>query len=114
MSAPVLPHRRDLRQGDLVFPEEILRIGHKLDFQFDCVSDQIQRELFGPELDTGRIGDWLDLYAAYDMALQDVVDHVDVTLCRDNGLPILVFDLGDGSNIARAVRGEKIGTLVCE
>ena len=74
MSVPVLPHRRDLRQGDLVFPEEIHRIGRTLDFQFDCVSDQIQRELFGPELDTGRIGDWLDLYAAYDMALQDVVD----------------------------------------
>ena len=41
--------------------------------------------MFGPELDTGRIGDWLDLYAAYDVALQDVVDHVDVTLCRNNG-----------------------------
>ena len=93
MSVPVLPHRRDLRRGDLVFPEEIHRIGRTLDFQFDCVSDQIQRELFGPELDTGRIGDWLDLYAAYDVALQDVVDHVDVnvvdhvdvTLCRNNG-----------------------------
>ena len=85
MSVPVLPHRRYLRQGDLVFPEEILRIGHKLDFQFDCVSEQIQREVFGPELDTGRIGDWLNLYAAYDVALQDVVDHVDVTLCRNNG-----------------------------
>ena len=85
MSVPVLPHRRDLRQGDLVFPEEILRIGHKLDFQFDCVSEQIQREVFGPELDTGKIGDWLELYAAYDVALQDVADHVDVTLCRNNG-----------------------------
>ena len=74
MSVPVLPHRRDLRRGGLVFPEEIHRIGRTLEFQFDCVSDQIQRELFGPELDTGRIGDWLDLYAAYDMALQDVVD----------------------------------------
>ena len=85
MSVPVLPHRRDLRQGDLVFPEEILRIGHKLDFQFDCVSEQVQREVFGPELDTGKLGDWLDLYAAYDVALQDVADHVDVTLCRNNG-----------------------------
>ena len=85
MSVPVLPHRRDLRQGDLVFPEEILRIGHKLDFQFDCVSGQIQREVFGPELDTNKIGDWLELYAAYDIALQDVADHVDVTLCRNNG-----------------------------
>ena len=85
MSAPVLPHRRDLRQGDLVFPEEILRIGHKLDFQFDCVSEQVQREVFGPELDTGKLGDWLNLYAAYDFALQDVVDHIDITLCRNNG-----------------------------
>ena len=74
MSVPVLPHRRDLRQGDLVFPEEILRIGHKMDFQFDCASGQIQREVFGPELDTNKIGDWLELYAAYDIALQDVVD----------------------------------------
>ena len=85
MSVPVLPHRRDLRQGDFVFPEEIHRIGHKLDFQFDCVNKRIQREVFGPELDTGKIGDWLELYASYDVALQDVVDHVDVTLCRNSG-----------------------------
>ena len=28
------------------------------------------------------------------------------TLCRDNGLPILVFDLGQPANIAKAVKGE--------
>ena len=43
MSVPVLTHRRDLRQGDLVFPEEILRIGHTLDFQLDCVSKEVQQ-----------------------------------------------------------------------
>ncbi|WP_294539995.1 UMP kinase [uncultured Gemmiger sp.] len=43
-----------------------------------------------------------------------VMDSTAASLCRDNALPILVFDLGDGSNIARAVRGEKIGTLVSE
>lgn len=43
-----------------------------------------------------------------------VMDSTAASLCRDNGLPILVFDMGDGSNIARAVRGEKIGTLVSE
>lgn len=43
-----------------------------------------------------------------------VMDSTAASLCRDNGLPILVFDMGDGSNIARAVRGEKIGTLVKE
>ena len=85
MSIPVLPHLRDIRKGDFVFPEEILCIGHTLDFQFDCASEEIQREVFGPELDTGKIGDWLELYAAYDVALQDVADHVDVTLCRNNG-----------------------------
>ena len=43
-----------------------------------------------------------------------VMDSAAASLCRDNALPILVFDMGDGSNIARAVRGEKIGTLVSE
>ena len=43
-----------------------------------------------------------------------VIDSTAASLCRDNALPILVFDMGDGSNIARAVRGEKIGTLVSE
>ena len=43
-----------------------------------------------------------------------VMNSTAASLCRDNALPILVFDLGDGSNIARAVRGEKIGTLVSE
>ena len=36
------------------------------------------------------------------------------TLCRDNKLPILVFDLADPDNIARAVQGENVGTLVYE
>ena len=43
-----------------------------------------------------------------------VMDSTAASLCRDNALPILVFDMGDGSNIARAVRGGKIGTLVSE
>ena len=85
MSVPVLTHRRDLRQGDLVFPEEILRIGHTLDFQLDCVSKEVQQEVFGPELDTSSLCDWLNLHTAYDFALQDVVDHIDITLCRNFG-----------------------------
>ena len=34
--------------------------------------------------------------------------------CRDNKLPILVFDLADPDNIAKAVQGENVGTLVYE
>jgi len=42
-----------------------------------------------------------------------VADATAISLCMDNGLPLVVFDLLTGGNIARAVRGEKIGTLVC-
>ena len=43
-----------------------------------------------------------------------VMDSTAATLCRDNGLPILVFDLGEPANIAKALQGEVVGTLVKE
>ena len=43
-----------------------------------------------------------------------VMDSTAATLCRDNGLPILVFDLGQPANIAKACEGEMVGTLVKE
>jgi uridylate kinase len=51
---------------------------------------------------------------SYDEVLRrglKVADATAFSLCRDNGMPIIVFQLADG-NIARVVRGEKIGTLV--
>jgi uridylate kinase len=42
----------------------------------------------------------------------EVMDSTALTLCMDNALPIVVFDLLNDGNISRAVRGEKIGTLV--
>ncbi|HEX3823262.1 MAG TPA: UMP kinase [Mycobacteriales bacterium] len=41
-----------------------------------------------------------------------VADATAFTLCMDNALPIVVFDLLVDGNIGRAVRGETIGTLV--
>jgi len=41
-----------------------------------------------------------------------VADATAFSLCRDNRLPIIVFNLLQEGNIARTVRGEKIGTLV--
>jgi uridylate kinase len=41
-----------------------------------------------------------------------VADATAISLCMDNQLPIVVFDLLIEGNIARAVRGERIGTLV--
>jgi len=41
-----------------------------------------------------------------------VMDSTAFGLCMDNNLPIVVFDLLGEGNIGRAVRGDKIGTLV--
>jgi uridylate kinase len=41
-----------------------------------------------------------------------VADATAISLCQDNNLPIVVFNLLVEGNIARAVRGETIGTLV--
>jgi uridylate kinase len=41
-----------------------------------------------------------------------VMDATAISLCMDNGLPIVVFNLTRRGNILRAVLGEKIGTVV--
>ena len=41
-----------------------------------------------------------------------VMDATAATLCRDNKIPILVFDMSDPENICRAVCGENVGTLI--
>ncbi len=41
-----------------------------------------------------------------------VMDSTAATLCKDNGISLLVFNLNDPQNIVRAVKGEDIGTLV--
>ena len=41
-----------------------------------------------------------------------VADAAAFSLCRENKLPIVVFDLKNKGNIARAVKGEAVGTLV--
>ena len=43
-----------------------------------------------------------------------VMDATAASLCRDNGISILVFNLSDPENIVRAVKGENVGTVVRE
>ena len=43
-----------------------------------------------------------------------VMDSTAISLCMDNSLPIIVFNLKVKGNVARVVMGEKIGTLVEE
>ena len=40
------------------------------------------------------------------------MDSTAASLCMDNGIPIIVFDLTQEGNILRAVMGEDIGTYV--
>lgn len=51
----------------------------------------------------------------YDQAIREQLGFMDQTaiaLCRENDLPILVFDMTAPGNIAKVVAGEKIGTRV--
>ncbi len=41
-----------------------------------------------------------------------VMDATSITLCRDNKLPIIVFNITDPANIRRAIGGTPIGTVV--
>lgn len=43
-----------------------------------------------------------------------VMDSTAASLCRDNNIPILVFNLQQPENMVKAVMGEKVGTLVVE
>jgi uridylate kinase len=42
----------------------------------------------------------------------EVMDSTAISLCMDNNLPILIVNLWDPSALERALRGEKVGTLV--
>jgi uridylate kinase len=55
-----------------------------------------------------------DEIAYMDVVTNDlrVMDLTAVTLCRDNALPILVFDVMTEGNIRRAILGDPIGTLI--
>ncbi len=55
----------------------------------------------------------LDYMRALNMGLA-VMDSTSLSLCKDNHLPIYVFDLQTAGNVAAIVRGEQRGTLVHE
>jgi uridylate kinase len=51
-------------------------------------------------------------YADFLAAGYGVMDATAVSLCMENKLPIMVFDLADEGNIRRVVSGERIGTVI--
>ena len=61
--------------------------------------------------DTARFIDELTYIEVLNRQLA-VMDTTAVSLCMDNDLPIIVFNLLDPGNIRRVVEGEQVGTLV--
>ena len=41
-----------------------------------------------------------------------VMDSTATSLCKDNGIPLIVFAMSEKGNMLKAVKGEKIGTIV--
>jgi uridylate kinase len=54
-------------------------------------------------------------HLTFDRVLDDrlsVMDATAIVLCRDNNLPLRVFNLGNPGDLLRVVKGEDVGTLV--
>ncbi len=65
-----------------------------------------------PEKDSSAIKfDKITFSEVYKKGL-NVMDLTAFTLCNENNLPIVVFDMDSGGNLKRILKGEKIGTLV--
>ena len=65
-----------------------------------------------PKLDSSAVK--YDEISYKDVLAQDlkVMDSTATALCKDNNIPLLVFAISDPENIVRAIKGEKIGTIV--
>jgi uridylate kinase len=55
--------------------------------------------------------DELDFFDVIEKGLK-VMDSTSITMCMDNDLPIIVFNVKEKGNIKRILNGEKIGTVV--
>jgi uridylate kinase len=65
-----------------------------------------------PEKDpTATRYDEITFQEVYDKGL-NVMDMTAITLCQENNLPIIVFDMNQPGNFMKIAKGEKIGTLV--
>lgn len=66
-----------------------------------------------PEKDpTAKKFDTISFKECIDMKLK-IMDMTAFTLCMENNLPIIVFDMNEPGNLKRIVMGDKVGTLVC-
>ena len=55
--------------------------------------------------------DEISFQEVYEKGLS-VMDMTAFTLCQENNLPIIVFDMNEKGNLDRLIKGEKVGTLI--
>jgi uridylate kinase len=85
-----------------IHAEAILMAKHGTDGVYDADPAEVPGARFIPELSHRE---------AIERGLR-VMDSTALSLCMDNELPIYVFNTDEEANIARVVRGERVGTLV--
>jgi len=67
-----------------------------------------------PEKDpTAKKFDKITFDEVYERNLK-IMDLTATTLCKENDLPLIVFDMDTPGNLKKVVTGEKIGTIVCK
>ena len=76
---------RELQPGDLWFTDSANLVGHMLNFQVYCASNDVLMEVFGPAVKHNENGSRLDIFASYDVLRQEVRDHLELTLYRKDG-----------------------------
>lgn len=56
----------------------------------------------------------LDTISYHDVTTKDlsVMDMTAITLCQENNIPVVVFNLTKSGNITKAILGERVGTLI--
>jgi uridylate kinase len=65
-----------------------------------------------PEKDPNAVKyDTLTFDEAYEKGL-NIMDLTAFTLCKENAMPLIVFDMNKAGNLLKVVKGEKIGTIV--
>ena len=70
-----------------------------------------EREYGFPIRDDARLFERLTFLEVLQKRLR-VMDSTAVSLCMENKLPILVFNMTEPGNVERVLRGEQLGTLV--
>jgi len=65
-----------------------------------------------PEIDKNAVKyDTLSFDEAYEKGLE-IMDLTAFTMCKENNMPVVVFNINKSGNLKKIVAGEKIGTLV--